>query len=55
MALFGAALFEWHSGSSIGGFTSRGLGRFHLEEIKLLGIDLSDPEQRVKFLTATNA
>ena len=55
MALLGAALFEWHSGSSIGGFNSRGLGRFHLEEIKLLGIDLSDPAQRVKFLTATNA
>lgn len=53
LALLGAALFEWHSGSSIGGFTSRGLGRFHLEEIKLNGVDLSDPEQRVKFLTST--
>ena len=55
MALLGASLFEWHSGSSIGGFTSRGLGRFHLEEIKLLGIDLSDPAQRMKFLTAKTA
>ena len=55
MALLGAALFEWHSGSSIGGFTSRGLGRFHLEDIKLSVADLSDPEQRVKFLTATSA
>lgn len=54
LALLGAALFEWRSGSSIGGFTSRGLGRFHLEEeIKLLGVDLSDPEQRVQFLTST--
>ena len=54
LALLGAALFEWRSGSSIGGFTSRGLGRFHLEEeIKLLGVDLSDPEQRVRFLTST--
>lgn len=55
MALLGAALFEWHSGSSIGGFTSRGLGRFRLEDIRLSGADLSDPVQQVKFLTATNA
>ncbi len=53
LALLGAALFEWCSGSSIGGFTSRGLGRFHLREIKASGVDLSDPEQRVKFLTST--
>lgn len=55
MALLGAALFEWHSGSSVGGFTSRGLGRFRLEDIKLSGVDLSDRKQRVKFLTAKNA
>lgn len=55
LALLGAALFEWRAGSSIGGFTSRGLGRFHLEEIELLGVDLSDPAQRVRFLTATRA
>ena len=55
MALLGAALFEWHAGSSIGGFTSRGLGRFHLDCIKLAGVDLQDPEQKVKFLTATKA
>lgn len=52
MTLVGAALFEWHAGSSIGGFTSRGLGRFHLEDIELAGVDMSDPAQRVKFLTA---
>ena len=50
-ALLGAALFEWHAGSSIGGFTSRGLGRFHLEEIKLSGVDMTDPVQQLKFLT----
>ena len=50
-ALLGAALFDWHAGSSIGGFTSRGLGRFHLEDIKLSGVNMSDDEQRVKFLT----
>lgn len=55
MALLGAALFEWHAGSSMGGFTSRGLGRFHLEKIKLFGVDLDDARQRVKFLTATTA
>lgn len=55
LALLGAALFDWHAGSSIGGFTSRGLGRFRLKEIKLLGVDLSDPTQRVRFLTATRA
>ena len=55
MALLGAALFDWHSGSSIGGFTGRGLGRFRLEDVKLSGTDLSDPAQRVKFLTATSS
>ena len=55
MALLGAALLDWRSGSSIGGFTSRGLGRFHLDKIRLLGADLSDPAQRVRFLTAINA
>ena len=55
LALVGAALFEWCSGSSIGGFTSRGLGRFHLEEVNLFGIDLTQPEQRLRFLTATRA
>lgn len=55
MALLGVALFEWSAGSSIGGFTSRGLGRFHLKDIKLASADMSDPKQRVKFLTATHA
>lgn len=53
MALLGVALFEWHAGSSLGGFTSRGLGRFRLEDIKFSGVDMNDPAQRVKFLTAT--
>lgn len=55
LALVGAALFEWCSGSGIGGFTSRGLGRFHLEDIRIFGIDLGQPEQRLRFLTATRA
>ena len=52
-ALLGAALFDWHAGSSIGGFTSRGLGRFHLKNIKLSGVDMDNSEQKVKFLTGT--
>ena len=55
LALLGVALFDWYSGSSIGGFTSRGLGRFHLEDLKLSGVDMGDPDQRQKFLTATTA
>ena len=55
LALLGAALFEWSAGSSIGGFTSRGLGRFHLEHIKLSGVDMNDSGQRLKFLTAKSA
>ena len=55
LALLGAALFEWCAGSSLGGFTSRGLGRFHLEHIKLSGVDMSNSDQRLKFLTAKSA
>lgn len=55
LALLGAALFEWHAGSSLGGFTSRGLGRFHLEDIKISHVDLNDPDQLLKFLTKTDS
>ena len=51
LALLGVALFEWHAGSSIGGFTSRGLGRFHLEDIKLVGVDMNKPDELLRFLT----
>jgi CRISPR-associated RAMP protein (TIGR02581 family) len=53
-ALFGAALFEWAAGSSLGGFTSRGLGRFHLRNIQVRGVDLADAKQRIAYLTATD-
>lgn len=53
LALLGVALFDWHAGNSLGGFTSRGLGRFRLEDIKLSGVDMNDPDQKVKFLTGT--
>jgi CRISPR-associated RAMP protein (TIGR02581 family) len=50
-ALFGAALFEWHAGSSLGGFVSRGLGRFRLEQVEVKGVDFEDPKERVRYLT----
>ncbi len=49
-ALLGAALFEWAAGSTLGGFTSRGLGRFRLEINALRGVDLTDPQQRRRYL-----
>jgi CRISPR-associated RAMP protein (TIGR02581 family) len=55
LGLLGVALFEWHAGSSLGGFTSRGLGRFHIEDIKILGVDMSQTQQLKKFLMAKKA
>ncbi len=52
-ALFGAALFEWYAGSSLGGFTSRGLGRFHLADVQLLGVDFDSVQERIAYLTHT--
>ena len=52
-ALFGAALFDWCAGGSLGGFTSRGLGRFHVDGVELRSVDLADREQRRRYLTAT--
>ncbi len=54
LALLGVALFEWASGATIGGFTSRGLGRFRLQDVLVRGVDMSDPKQRVQYLTKTN-
>jgi CRISPR-associated RAMP protein (TIGR02581 family) len=51
LALLGAALFEWHAGSSVGGFTSRGLGRFRLLNIKVAGVNFDEPKQRIQYLT----
>jgi CRISPR-associated RAMP protein (TIGR02581 family) len=52
LALLGAALFEWLDGSSLGGFTSRGLGRFQLLEstVRLDEVNLDDPSHRVRYL-----
>ncbi len=53
LALLGAGLFEWAAGSSLGGFTSRGLGRFRLEGVAVRGVDMSDAKQRLRYLTKT--
>lgn len=50
-SLFGAALFEWTAGSSLSGFTSRGLGRFRLEGVQLRGVNFDVPKERVQYLT----
>jgi CRISPR-associated RAMP protein (TIGR02581 family) len=50
LALLGAGLFEWHAGASIGGFTSRGLGRFTLQAVQVRAADLTDPGQRRRYL-----
>jgi CRISPR-associated RAMP protein (TIGR02581 family) len=54
LALLGAALFEWHAGSSLGGFTSRGLGRFRLENVTVAGVDFAAGAERIKYLTQTD-
>ena len=54
-ALLGAALFEWAAGSAIGGFTSRGLGRFRLQDIQLQGVDMTNAQERFRYLTRPDA
>ena len=51
LALLGAALFEWHAGLSLGGFTSRGLGRAQLDGIKVKSVSFEDRAQRLRYLT----
>lgn len=51
LALLGAALFEWAAGTSLGGFTSRGLGRAQFQDIKVAEADLEDRQQRYRYLT----
>jgi CRISPR-associated RAMP protein (TIGR02581 family) len=53
-ALLGAALFEWSAGSSLGSFTSRGLGRFHLDEVQVHTVDFTDAQQRQQYLLGRN-
>ncbi len=49
-ALLGAAIFEWQEGFTIGGGSSRGLGRAKLTRITARGIDFSNPEERRAYL-----
>lgn len=45
LAIVAAVLTEWEHGSRLGGFTSRGLGRFRLYDKSVQKIDYSNPEQ----------
>ncbi len=49
-ALVAAAIFQWSDGFSLGGFTSRGLGRARLVVLSVKSVDFGDPEQAGKFL-----
>lgn len=50
LAQCGAVLHEWQDGSALGGFTSRGLGRFIMEDITVKQLDFQDPPRRVEVL-----
>lgn len=57
LALLGAALSEWESGFYLGGFTSRGLGKLHLENpsegvrgYAVETLDYSDRDQLQEYL-----
>jgi CRISPR-associated RAMP protein (TIGR02581 family) len=52
LALLGAALVEWADGFTIGGGTSRGLGRARARVRSIGEIDLTKPEDRRRVLTA---
>ncbi len=49
-ALVAAALAEWEHGFRLGGFTSRGLGRVQLTDVKIEQIDYSDADQLRSYL-----
>ena len=51
LALLGAALLDWAEGLSVGGFTTRGLGRASFIVKELLSVDLTDHQQRLNWLT----
>ncbi len=51
LALIGAVLFQMADGEALGGFVSRGLGRFRLTSLTVWEADLQNPEALVRFLT----
>ena len=51
LALLGAALIDWSEGVSLGGFTTRGLGRAAFQVEEVLHVDLEDAKQRLAWLT----
>ena len=50
LALVGSVLAEWENGFRLGGFTSRGLGRVRLMDIKVGQVDYSNPDQLKAYL-----
>lgn len=50
LALIGAALMDWSDGVSVGGFTSRGLGRAKFAVSRLLSVDFTNANQRLQWL-----
>lgn len=54
LALIGAALMDWADGVSVGGFTSRGLGRASFANERLQHVDFSNARQRLAWLTSQN-
>lgn len=50
LALIGVVMQEFELGGAIGGFTSRGLGHFHLANVENKYVDLTHPQQRVTYL-----
>lgn len=49
-ALVAAVIAEWQSGFRLGGFTSRGLGRVVLTDVKVESVDYGDPKQLKEYL-----
>jgi len=50
LALSGAVVHEWQEGATLGGFSSRGLGRFVMREVSVKQLDFLDPTRRLAAL-----
>ncbi|MBI5526472.1 MAG: CRISPR-associated RAMP protein [Deltaproteobacteria bacterium] len=53
-ALVAATLLEWERGVSLGGMTSRGLGKAILEDLGVRRVDLENPAARLRYLVDGN-
>lgn len=50
LAQCGAVIHEWRQGATLGGFSSRGLGRFEMVDVRVKQLDFLDPATRVASL-----